>query len=133
MIAIVVERQTIEVGGAWPPSKNAKCVMHCVVGAGGGAVKGHCRKSGRMGSGARSMLELNISIASVYQRDVYGTGPKVRRTADKWQGAERGRKGSEMMSNELRVYPQSSSNLQQKEFLEADQILTSGARGKYEF
>ena len=100
MIAIVVGRQTIEVGGAWPPSKNAKCVMHCVVGAAAGAVMGYCRKSGRMASGPRSMLELNISITSVCYRDVYGTGSKVRRTADGGQGAERGKKGSEMMSND---------------------------------
>ena len=65
MIAIVVERQTIEVGGAWPPSKNAKCVMHCVVGAAAGAVKGQCRKSGRTGGRSRSILELNIAVASI--------------------------------------------------------------------
>ena len=75
--------------------------MHCVVGAAAGAVKGHCRESRRTASRARSMLELNISIASVWKRDLCGTSSKVRTTANEGQGAERGNKGSKMIGNEI--------------------------------
>ena len=78
-----------------------------------------------MASRARSMLELNVSMRV--------SGKEMYTVQDRRYGEQqtKGREMQDVRKAAEWIYSRGSPNLQQKELLKADQVLTSAARGKY--